>query len=87
MKVAVWDTYVKKEDGKIMHFDILVPDDLTDKEIVFSLVNKYLDTKDFKTNKITTNECQLCHVEQATDEIVLSIEKTGYFIIEMENCG
>ncbi|HCM77184.1 MAG TPA: DUF2024 domain-containing protein, partial [Cytophagales bacterium] len=25
MKVAVWDTYVMREDGHPMHFDILVP--------------------------------------------------------------
>jgi Domain of unknown function (DUF2024) len=23
MKVAVWDTYVNKKDGSIMHFDII----------------------------------------------------------------
>lgn len=26
MKVAVWDTYVKKKNGTIMNFDIMVPD-------------------------------------------------------------
>ena len=25
MEVAVWDTYVKKKDGTVMHFDILAP--------------------------------------------------------------
>lgn len=28
MEVSVWDTYVKREDGKAMSFDILVPSDL-----------------------------------------------------------
>ena len=30
MKVAVWDTYVTKKDGTIMHFDILAPVEITD---------------------------------------------------------
>jgi len=87
MKVAVWDTYVKKENGLIMHFDILVPDNITDTQTIFNFGKKYLETKAFKTHQLTSNECRLCHMEQATKEIVSSIEKKGYFIIEMENCN
>jgi hypothetical protein len=25
MEVAVWDTYVTKKDGSVMHFDIIAP--------------------------------------------------------------
>ena len=25
MNVAVWDTYVTKKDGNVMHFDIIAP--------------------------------------------------------------
>jgi len=28
MKVAVWDTYVTKKDGSVMHFDIIVPEEI-----------------------------------------------------------
>ncbi|MFI0430863.1 DUF2024 family protein [Mariniflexile sp. HMF6888] len=87
MKVAVWDTYVKREDGNIMHFDILVPDNVTNEQTIFNFGKDYLKTKIFKTNQLSTNECRLCHIEQATKEIVLSIEKKGYYIIEMENCN
>lgn len=86
MNVSVWDTYVKRADGNIMHFDILVPSDLKDEQTVFNFGKEYLKTKSFKTGQLTSNECRLCHIEQATEEIVLSIEKQGYFIIEMENC-
>jgi hypothetical protein len=27
-----------------------------------------------------------CHVEQATEEMVASIQQMGYFIVEMQNC-
>ncbi|APQ16917.1 DUF2024 family protein [Maribacter hydrothermalis] len=87
MKVAVWDTYVKREDGNIMHFDILVPDNVTNEQTIFNFGRDYLNTKTFKTNQLSANECRLCHIEQATEEIVLSIENKGYYIIEMENCN
>ena len=35
MKVAVWDTYVKKKDGTIMNFDIMVPDSQQNETIIF----------------------------------------------------
>lgn len=34
MKVAVWDTYVTKKDGTIMHFDIMVPEQIRDRKSV-----------------------------------------------------
>lgn len=87
MKVAVWDAYVKREDGNIMHFDILVPDYETNEQTIFNFGKDYLNTKTFKATQLTADECCLCHIEQATEEIVLSIEKKGYHIIEMENCN
>ena len=87
MKVAVWDTYVKKEDGNIMHFDILVPDNIINEQTIFNFGKNYLKTKSFKTGQLTSNECRLCHIEQASEEIVSSVENRGYFIIELENCN
>ena len=87
MKVAVWDTYVKREDGKIMHFDVLVPSDIKDENIVFEYAKQYLQKKSFKTNQLSSNECQFCHIEQATQEMLTSIKTSGYSIIEMENCN
>lgn len=87
MKIAVWDTYVKREEGIVMHFDILVPKNTTDEKTIFNFGKAYLKTKPFSTNQLSTNECRLCHIEQATEEIMVSIEKNGYAIIEMENCN
>ncbi len=87
MKIAVWDTYVDREDGKVMHFDILVPKSVTDEKTVFNYGKAYLKTKPFLTNQVSANECRLCHLEQATEDIISSIEQKGYYIIEMENCN
>ncbi|MFY7669476.1 DUF2024 family protein [Tenacibaculum sp. MEBiC06402] len=87
MEVAVWDTYVKREDGNIMHFDILVPDNVTNEQTVFNFGKAYLKTKPFQTGQLSAKECKLCHIEQATADIISSIEKNGFSIIEMENCN
>lgn len=87
MKIAVWDTYVNKDNGEIMHFDILVPSNITDAQTIFNFGMHYLKTKPFKTNQLTANECRLCHIDQATAEIIADVEKKGYSIIEMENCN
>ena len=87
MKISVWDTYVKRENGNTMHFDILVPSIVTDEQIVFDYGKHYLKTKPFQTKQLTAKECRFCHIEQATEEMKAAINKNGYFIIEMENCN
>lgn len=86
MEISVWDTYVKREDGKTMHFDILVPSDLTDKQTIFNFGLEYLKTKPFKTNGLTSKECRFCHVKEGTEKMISDIENKGYSIIEMQNC-
>lgn len=86
MRVSVWDTYVRRNDGLLMHFDILVPTNVTDEKAVFNFGMDYLKNKSFQTGELSTKECRLCHVEQATEEVVAAIESRGYSIIEFENC-
>ncbi|WP_445733884.1 DUF2024 family protein [Mariniflexile sp.] len=87
MKVSVWDTYVKREQDKIMHFDILVPSDLKNEETIFQFGATYLKSKPFKTGTLTSNECKFCHIEQASDAIIEEIKTNGFYIIEMQNCN
>ena len=87
MKVSVWDTYVKRQDGKTLHFDILVSSELKDEKIIFDFGKKYLETKQFQTVEISSNECKFCHIGQASDAVINSINKNGFYIIEMENCN
>nr|WP_321233346.1 DUF2024 family protein [uncultured Psychroserpens sp.] len=87
MKVSVWDTYVKRDDGNVMHFDILVPSDVTDETIIFRFGNEYLRHKSIHNAVVSTKECRLCHMEYATQEVEEAILEKGYFILEMENCN
>lgn len=86
MKVAVWDTYVSRKDGKIMHFDILAPDHVTDLETIYTYGKDYLATKKQEESSLTAKECNFCHIEKATTEIEEAILGKGYYIIEIEGC-
>ena len=86
MQVAVWDTYVTKKDGTVMHFDILAPDHIKDEKTIHTFGKEYLRSKNQETKSLTTKECRFCHIEKATDKIVSVIQQSCYYIIEMENC-
>ncbi len=86
MEVSVWDSYVRRSDGSIMHFDILVPSELTDEAQVFAYGKAYLRGKPFKTADFSARECTFCHIEYVTDDIADQIGKEGFFILELENC-
>lgn len=86
MKLAVFDTYVTKKDGNIMHFDILVPDTLKDTDQIYTYGRDYLAQKGQEGQTLSSKECKFCHVEQADEAIEKNINSIGYFIIEMEGC-
>ena len=85
MKAAVFDTYVKKPDNTVMHFDIIVPDP-TAFEKVQTYGQQYLGQKGFNDLPLTAKECRFCHIEQANPALEKAISQTGYAIIELSNC-
>lgn len=85
MKVDVWDTYVTKKDGNVMHFDIIVPENIKDKAVVYQFGKEYLASKNEGESHLDTDECQFCHIEEPTAEMVGSIKTQGYFILEMDD--
>lgn len=86
MEVAVWDTYVKKKDGTVMHFDIIAPSTLRDTTVIHAFGRAYLRTKGQEGQPLTAKECRFCHVETVRSKWAEQIEQQGYFIIEMEGC-
>ena len=87
MQVAVWDTYVTKKDGSLMHFDIIVPSKIKDTATIYSYGLEYLKLKGQEGQGLTSNECRFCHVETIRPEWDKEIKQKGYFIVEMENCN
>ncbi len=87
MKVAVWDTYVAKTDGTVMHFDIIVPSEIENETIIYHYGREYLNTKNQPKQILSAKECNFCHIETASEEMIMAIEQKGYFIIEMQGCN
>ncbi len=86
MKVAVWDTYVTKKDGSVMHFDIIAPEEIKDTTIIYGYGTEYLISKRQEGQPLTSKQCRFCHIETVRPDWEAEIKQKGYFIIEMENC-
>ena len=86
MKVSVYDTYVTKDNGALMHFDILVEESLSVKD-VYKYGKEYLASKKVSNTELTTKECRFCHIEKAPEVVEKLINEKGFYIIEMENCN
>ena len=87
MEVAVWDTYVTKKDGTIMHFDIIVPAEIKDADIIYNFGKKYLKSKREEGQPLTSEECRFCHTREIEPSWETAIKEKGYYIFEMENCN
>lgn len=87
MKIAVWDTYVTKTNGTVMHFDILAPEEIEDTNLIYNYGKEYLKTKGQEGQALSSKECRFCHVENLRSQWEATIKQQGYFIIEMENCN
>ncbi|MFU8859298.1 MAG: DUF2024 family protein [Cyclonatronaceae bacterium] len=87
MKVSVWDTWVTRKDGRLMHFDIIAPEEIKDASVIHEYGKAYLNSKGEDGQPLTSRECRFCHVETVKPELENSIRMQGYYILEMENCG
>lgn len=85
MKVAVWDTYFRQPNGVTLHFDILVPETASDFATVCAYGRQYLAGRGFPAATLESSQCQFCHVEEPTEEMLAAFEQQGYFIVEMED--
>lgn len=85
MECAVYDTYVQKKDGKIMHFDVMVEAD-TPHEKAIEYGQEFLSQVGQSGQKMTSEECQFCHIQQAPPFVEKSIKQQGYWIQKMEGC-
>jgi len=86
-KVNIWDTYVTKKNGAIMHFDIVAPVKIKDTNIIYDYGKDYLKSKGQEGQPLSAKQCRLCHIETLRPAWEQEIEEKGYFIIEMEGCN
>ena len=85
MECAVYDTYVTKKDGRIMHFDVIVEAN-TPHEKAIEYGKEFLQNVDQGEQKMTQEECQFCHIQEAPPMVEKSIKDNGYYIQKMEGC-
>ncbi len=86
MEVAVWDTYVTRKDGRVMHFDIIAPSSQRDTAVIHGYGRVYLEGKGEGGQRLTARECRFCHVRALQPKWEADIRQQGYFILEMEHC-
>lgn len=88
MKVAVFDTFARRPDGRRMRFDILVPDTEADRreQVVLAHGRRYLAARGVPAASLSTRECRFCHVGIASPEVEAEIDRIGFAIIELEHC-
>lgn len=84
MQVAVWDTYVKSKSGSVLHFDIIVPQDIQDASTPYQFGVQHLKSLDEPEHDLSINECRFCHIEEPTPEMLAAIRDKGYYILEMD---
>lgn len=84
MQCAVYDTYVTKKDGALMHFVIVESSTPHEKAIQYG--KEYLKSVGQEGQTVTQEECQFCHVQEAPALVEGSIKQNGYFIQKMEGC-
>ena len=85
MECAVYDTYVTKKDGRIMHFDVIVEAN-TSHEKAIDYGKEFLEQVGQGGQTMTQEECQFCHIQEAPPVVAEEIENRGYFIQKMEGC-
>ena len=86
MKVAVWDTYVPRKDGSVMHFDIIAPASVKDTQVIYQYGKEYLTSKGQAGQPLTSKQCRFCHIRTIFPAWEADINKKGYYILELENC-
>ncbi len=84
MLTYVYDTYAKAKDGRLMHFDVIIPQKDDTKAIEYA--KEWLNSIGQKEVEVTTKQCQFCHSEVASPEIEKEIQQKGYYIYKMEGC-
>jgi len=85
MEVAVFDTYVKKKDGKFLHFDIIVTKETCFEEVLL-FGNDYLQSKREPGLMVSQKDCRFCHITEIIPRWQEQIRQKGYYIHELEGC-
>lgn len=85
MKLDVFDTYANNGQGKLMHFDVLLPQG-SSQELAEEIALRWLKEVGVDTETVELQSCRFCHSEPATPEVEQALNSKGYAILQMEGC-
>ena len=85
MKIDVYDTYATSQNGKTIHFDVLLPNgEGKEKAVVFA--REFLESIGESSDALKQERCNYCHSENAHAQLKEYIAEYGHYILQMENC-
>ncbi|BBA33204.1 uncharacterized protein sS8_1242 [Methylocaldum marinum] len=84
-QIHVFDTYARSASGKIMHFDVVLPENDPAKALQYA--RDWLRSIGEEDAVVNAENCAYCHSEpDAPHEMQKDIEKQGYSIFKLEGC-
>lgn len=84
MEVKIFDTHVRTRDGRYLHFDVLVTEELGARAGEFA--RRWLARRGIDEADISQGHCSYCHSEIATAEVAEAIRLHGHYILPLEGC-
>lgn len=85
MKIDVYDTYARDNEGKKIHFDVLV-ESKTTKDQAYQYALEFIKSIGSNNISLEQNMCNFCHSELSDDHTTEEIKQKGYSILQMEGC-
>ncbi|HYE35233.1 DUF2024 family protein [Methylocaldum sp.] len=84
-QIYVFDTYARSASGKIMHFDVVLPENDPAKALQYA--HDWLRSIGEEDAVVNAENCAYCHSEaHAPAEMQREIETLGYAVFKLEGC-
>ncbi|RXJ71742.1 hypothetical protein CS022_20060 [Veronia nyctiphanis] len=84
MAVHVYDTYATSKEGKILHFDVLMP--VKDDDLAVKYAKNWLSEIGLEGATVKSGNCAFCHTRNSVPQYDEEISSKGYAIYKLEGC-
>lgn len=81
----VFDTYAKTNQGRIMHFDVIIEDKNLDTALHYA--KAWLASIGHADAEVSAKTCCFCHSAEPPPAMQQEIAERGYAIYKMEGCS
>jgi Domain of unknown function (DUF2024) len=83
-QLHVFDTYAKSPSGKIMHFDVILPEQ--DQQRAIETAQKWLESVGEPDAQVNQENCYFCHSTTADPDTRDEVKQRGFGIFKLEGC-